>query len=283
MVVSKYRHPVWFFGLSIGIPWLLWVIAASISHLSPATRLHTILVSILGVVGLAGPMIVAGVLFLRDPELRSDLVRRFFHGASKPVYLVVTGLLMPSSILIAQGISLLFGYSPEQFVVTGNFSFSAGVYPAWFILLLAPVLEELAWHTYGTDSLRRRLNVLSTSLVFAVYWALWHVPLGFIKGYFQSNLVAEGWLYSFNFAVSIIPFVLLMNWLYFRTGRNIMVAIVFHITANLSNELFATHPDSKVIQTVVLLIVSIVVVLKERKLFFDRELNLELAARRQAA
>ncbi len=64
-----------------------------------------------------------------------------------------------------------------------------------------------------------------------------------------------------------------MNWLYYRTKRNIMVAIVFHVTGNLFNELFATHPDSKVIQTVVLLIVAAVVVLKERKLFFDRVLT----------
>ncbi|MGG2066881.1 hypothetical protein [Bacillus sp. S14(2024)] len=56
-----------------------------------------------------------------------------------------------------------------------------------------------------------------------------------------------------------------------KTGRNIIVAIVFHITAGFFNEAFATHPMSKVIQTVLLLILSIVIVIKERDFFFKLE------------
>ena len=62
-----------------------------------------------------------------------------------------------------------------------------------------------------------------------------------------------------------------MNWLYFKTGRNIIVAIVFHITAGFFNEVFLTHPMSKVIQTVLLLILSIVIVIKNRAFFFKLE------------
>src|SRR5699024_9210005 len=91
-------------------------------------------------------------------------------------------------------------------------------------------LEELAWHSYGTDSLRRRFTLFTTSMIFAVFWAFWHFPLSFIKDYYQSNVAASGVLYSLNFIVSLIPFVILMNWLYFKTGRSIMVVIIFHIT-----------------------------------------------------
>jgi len=34
-----------------------------------------------------------------------------------------------------------------------------------------------------------------------------------------------------------------------KSGRNIWVAVVFHAVANVSNELFATNPDTKLIQT----------------------------------
>ena len=85
--------------------------------------------------------------------------------------------------------------------------------------------------------------------------------------------MSEGWLYSLNFIVSIFPFVILMNWLYYKTNRNILVAIIFHITAGYFNEIFATHPDSKCIQTVLLLIVSAVIVVKEHRLFFNRALE----------
>lgn len=178
---------------------------------------------------------------------------------------------MVTSILLAQTISLLFGHSTSQFALSGKFTFTAGIFPAWFLLFIAPVLEELAWHSYGTDCLRKRFNLFTVSMIFAVFWALWHFPLSFIKDYYQSNLVETGMIYSINFAVSLIPFVLLMNWLYYKTGRNIFVVIVFHITAGFFNEIFSTLPDSKVIQTVILLILSIVIVIKDRNFFFKLE------------
>ncbi|HKK66833.1 MAG TPA: hypothetical protein VJ946_01430, partial [Bacteroidales bacterium] len=70
--------------------------------------------------------------------------------------------------------------------------------------------------------------------------------------------------------VSIIPFVLIMNWLYYKTNRNILVPIIFHITAVYFNEIFQTHPMSKVIQTGILLIFSMVIILREKDFFFKR-------------
>ena len=75
---------------------------------------------------------------------------------------------MLASILLAQAISLLFGHSATQFHLSGKTSFSAGIFPAWFILILAPLVEELAWHSYGTDCLRRRMNLFNTCMVFGV-------------------------------------------------------------------------------------------------------------------
>jgi hypothetical protein len=84
------------------------------------------------------------------------------------------------------------------------------------------------------------MNLLIASLLFAVYWAIWHMPLSFIKDYYHSNLAEAGLLYSLNFAFSLVPFVILMNWLYYKTRRNIIVAIVFHMPAA-STGMFATH------------------------------------------
>jgi len=70
--------------------------------------------------------------------------------------------------------------------------------------------------------------------------------------------------------VSIVPFVLIMNWLYYRTARNILVAVVFHITSGYFNELFATHPDSKIVQTGLLLAFAAVVLCLDWRLFFHR-------------
>jgi len=110
----------------------------------------------------------------------------------------------------------------------------------------------------------------SFNQIFAAFWAFWHLPLSFIKGYYHSNLVESGAIYAINFVVSMIPIVLIMNWLYYKTNRNILLPIVFHVTAGYFNEIFMTHPMSKVIQTVLLLIFCAYLLITEREFFFKR-------------
>lgn len=273
MSMEKYGRPVTFYLLATLIPWAFWFAAAYVSHLTPARQLHQALIGIFGVLGLFGPTVVAFWMTWTDTDLRQDLKSRVVRlRGIKPVYLILTCFLMPASILLAQAISLLFGRSADQFGFSGMSSFAAGIFPGWFLLFLAPLVEELAWHSYGTDTLRLRMNLFWTSLLFGVYWGIWHMPLSFIKDYYHSNVAETGVLYSLNFLVSLIPYVLLMNWLYYRSRRSILVAIVFHITAGFFNEVFKTHPDSKVIQTALLLLLTIVIVIKERDFFFKREL-----------
>ena len=223
-IVIKYRHTVLFYLLATLIPWVFWFAASYVSHHVVYSE-STWTAPLLGLAGLCFPMILTIMLVSRHQDLRKDFLGRFLNlSFDKWQYYLTACLLMPASILCAMAISLLFGYSPSQFIITGHYTFTSGVFPVWFLLILAPILEELAW------------------------------------------------LYSLNFIVSIFPFVFLMNWLYYKTNRNILVAIIFHITAGYFNEIFSTHPDSKCIQTILLLIVSIIVVLKDCQLFFKRAL-----------
>lgn len=271
MAIEKYNHPFLFYGLSTAFPWAFWLIAAYLSHITPSDRHLAVAVSVLGVIGLIAPAFIAFRLILRDDDLKRDIKNRLFSFEGiQPIHLFLACFLMLGSILLAQAISLLFGHSTAQFSLAGSTSFSAGIFPAWLLLFLAPLIEELAWHSYGTDCLRVRMNLFKASLLFAVFWAFWHMPLSFIKDYYHSNVAEAGLLYSLNFAFSLIPFVILMNWLYYKTNRNILVAIIFHITAGCFNEIFATHPDSKVIQTALLSILSLYLLYKDRDLFFQR-------------
>ncbi len=222
----------------------------------------------LGVCGLVAPIFVVAFLVRRRADLRTDILRRLLPRRISWFHFAVTMLLLVSSILAAQAISLAFGYSPEQFQLRGGFTFSAGLLPVWFTLIGAAFFEELAWHSYGTDALVRKMSVFTASLVFTLFWALWHLPLGFIKGYYHNEVVEMGWIHVLNFPLSMVAFVILMNWLYFSTGRSILIAVLFHITANLANEVFMTDPDTKIIQTILLLIVAGIVVLTKRELFF---------------
>ena len=272
-IIQRYRYGLLFYIFAAVIPWGFWFVAGYVSHQNGGNEF---LASMLGLIGLCFPLLLSVAFVCRDSALRKDTFSRFFNFKVRYVgYYMGACTILPISILAAMAISLLFGYSASQFCITGHYTFTSGVFPVWFMLIMAPVLEELAWHSYGTDCLRSRMNLLYTSLVFAIYWALWHFPLAGIKGYYHANVVHEGVLYSINFIVSIIPFVFLMNWLYYKTGRNILVAIVFHITAGYFNEIFATHPDSKCIQTVLLLIFASIVVARNRSFFFDKTLHVE--------
>ena len=271
MIIKKFKHPVLFYALATLLPWTCWFIAGHISHITPSSKLLTFFSGSLAFLGLLMPNIVAFLLIMPDPELRRDMLGRFFNFQGIKVrYWLATCFLMLSSILLAQAVSLLFGYSASQFYLAGSFSFSSSVFPVWFLLIAAPVFEEIAWHSYGTDCLRSRFSLFTTSVLFAIYWGIWHFPLSTIKDYYHSHLVESGLIYSLNFLVSIIPFVLIMNWLYYKTNRNILVPIIFHITAGYFNEIFQTHPMSKVIQTGILLIFSTIIILKEKDFFFKR-------------
>jgi len=270
-IIEKYNRPIFFYGLSLLIPWILWFAAAYISHMPEKNKLLMLGQGALAILGLLAPVAVAAYFFLSDQNLYNDLKTRFVNQKSfSPIYTVLAFSLIFISMVAAQFISLFFGHGLDQFYISGSPSFTSAVFSPWFILIFAPIVEELAWHSYGTDTLRRKFNLFNTSMIFALYWVFWHLPLSFVKGYYHSNVVAEGLLYSLNFVFSLFVFVVLMNWLYYKTNRNILITIIFHCSANVTNEMFATHPDSKVIQTVLLLIIAIVVLIKEKEMFFKK-------------
>lgn len=274
-IIRDYKYTWTFYILATIIPWSFWGLAAYISH-SPDYSSSAEIASILSFTGLLAPVLLVLVLIHGDRRIIDDMLQRMISLRSgKPIYWIMTVALMPASILLAQLVSLLFGYPASQFAFSENFSFSSGLFPVWFLLIAAPVIEELAWHSYGTDSLRYRFSLFTASMIFALFWGIWHMPLSFINDYYHSNLVETGWIHGVNFLVSLFPFVLIMNWLYYKTGRSILSAVIFHVSAGYFNEIFATAPDSKVIQTVLLTMLSIYIIINDREFFFSRKYALK--------
>lgn len=273
-ILQEYKRPFLYFILCTAVPWSFWFLSGYFSQQKPFTPSLEWATGLSSMAGLIAPLIISLFFLLPRKQTRSDFLNRFFNFRKvRNEYVLLSFLLMLASILAAMAISLFFGYPVEQFSFRGSFTFSSSLFPVWFLLLAAPVLEELAWHSYGTDSLVSRFNLFTASIIFALYWAVWHFPLSTIEGYYHSNLVESGVIYSVNFVVSMIPFVLIMNWIYYKTHRNILLTIVFHLTAVFFNEIFATHPMSKVIQTGLLLFFSLFILIKDKDLFFNKLLN----------
>lgn len=277
--LREYDRPVLFYVVATALPWGFWCLAAMLSHLPDQTSSVLFGTLLLSVAGLLSPLAVVIALMWRRPNLRADVRRRLNWPDNGQWPFVVCALLLPPvSLMAVQCLALFFGHGLGQFQLRGGFTFSSGLMPVWVTLLAAAVVEELAWHSYGTDTLVRKMRVFTASMLFTLIWAVWHVPLSFIDGYYQNEVVESGILYTLNFPASMIAFVLLMNWLYFRCRQTIVVPIVFHASANFSAEIFMTEPDSKVIQTGILLALSLVIVVRDRSLLFAAPVNTRLTS-----
>ncbi|CAO3456968.1 hypothetical protein [Azospirillum argentinense] len=270
-IIQRYDRPWTFYALATLGSWMAWGGAVWLSHREGIGPAGLTIVAALLLLGLLFPFLTAWRLTRSDPVLRDDLHRRLARPDRRQLGLATLGAgIMLGSILLAQALSLLLGYSTEQFRFAAHASFSAGILPGWFPLVLAPIIEELSWHSYGTDCLRRHMTLFWTSIVFALYWTVWHAPLGMVAHYYQAQVAESGWIHTLNFALSLFPFVLIMNWLYYRSNRSILVAIVFHLSAGLFNEVFQTHPDTKVIQTGLLFALTAAIIAADPSFFFGQ-------------
>jgi membrane protease YdiL (CAAX protease family) len=280
MKLEKYRHPFIFYGVAVIVPWAFWFVAGAISH-SPLwdNRFWLVFGSILVLLGSIAPMAAAFALILPDKDMRQALksacVRfRGIHWGWWAFHF----LFPPASILLAMAVSLLFGHSSEQFRLAPKLSFTGiGIFPSWVVMFVAPVIEEFGWHTYGIHCIRRRFNLFVTCFVFGIIWGVWHMPLSFIKDSYQNVVTETSVLHSVNFLVSLIPYLIIDNWSYYKTKCNMFFQVLFHLFMGFSNEIFQTHPDSKVIQTVLLLIFCVVIVLREKKFFFDKNFKVAIS------
>lgn len=192
----------------------------------------------------------------------------------KPRFLLVILLLMPCVLFLATTLSLLFGLSLDQLVLSKALKVMEGQSMlSLLIIFLAPLMEELGWRGYGVDSLRSNFNLFKTSLLFALLWALWHVPLFFINGYYHHELWDTSPIYVMNFFVSILPAAILINWVYYKNDRSIIAAFLLHLMFNLFSALFQTEQFTKCIITLLLLIVSGIIIIRDRPFFFNKNDN----------
>jgi membrane protease YdiL (CAAX protease family) len=215
---------------------------------------------------------LAVLIMLTGPQndaLRKDFVARLSLRKIRPAYLPAILLIMPCVLFLASAISLLFGRSADQFQLAGEFQIMDGAALVSFVILfLAPTLEELGWRGYGVDSLRSRFGLFRTTMLFAPLWGFWHLPLFFIRGYYQNGLWAQSPVYAANFFVQVLAATILMNWIYYRNNRSITAAILVHFLFNLFSVLFQTEQFTKCILTILLLVLCAAVLLREREFFF---------------
>ncbi|HBL98281.1 TPA: CPBP family intramembrane metalloprotease [Candidatus Dependentiae bacterium] len=262
--------PIHFFLITFLLTWIPWFISAYFSYQVTGTDLQFLFMGI----GLFGPCVATLILLSgsNNKNLRKDFYDRLSFRKIKLRFLPTLLLLLPIVLFLATTISLIFGRSIDQFSLASQYKIMRGQsLISLLILFLAPTLEELGWRGYGVDSLMSKFTLWKTTLLFASLWALWHLPLFFINGYYHHELWNTNIVYVINFFVSILPATILINWIYYKNNRSIQAAIMFHVMFNLSSVLFQTEQFTKCIITVLLLIISTIIVLQNKKFFFNKK------------
>lgn len=263
---DEYRYrPVLFFICAYFFTWIFWI---------PAIFVPGTTGSVLMLIGLIAPAVVSTIFVLvsGSDELKKDLkdkIISFYKVKWINVFwaVVVFALIVVFSILL----SLLFGQSLKQFSFTDDFSFTGvGIGTAFVTITLASIIEEVGWKGYCEDSIGQYMNWFWESLLFGALWSLWHLPLIFIQGTYQAGLMVNP-LYVINFFISGIPLGYIITWVYLVNNRSILACMIFHLFVNFMQEKIAMTPETKCLETIVVIIATVIIVMCNKKMFFETD------------
>ena len=261
---AAYRYrPALFFLLAYIFTWIFWI---------PAIFLPETISPVLMLIGLIAPAAVSTVFVLRSgsDELKKDL-RNKLIGFYKVKWWNVVWAVIVFALVIAASIllSLLFGQSLDQFAFTEDFNFTVvGIAGAFLTITVAAIIEEVGWKGYCEDSIGNYMNWFWESMLFGVLWSFWHFPLIFIQGTYQAGLMVDP-LYVINFFVSGIPMGFVITWVYLASDRSILACMIFHFFVNFLQEKIAMTPETKCVETLVITLVTVIIVLAKKDMFFE--------------
>ena len=260
--LSALSSPWLFFALVLGWSWLFWVPAAVLK-----ISVETAPGAVLGLMGLLGPML-GGILFTyltHEKEGRRDYWQRVvdMKRIGTRWYLVIF-LFVP----ILMGVTALFDILAGEPLDTFREVFAplltrplALIPMVLSIFFIGPFPEELGWRGYVLDRLQARWNALTSSLILGVVWAIWHLPLFFIKDTFQYNQGA--WtVWFWQFFVAIIPLAVVFTWVYNNTQRSTLAIILFHFLVNFTDELLNLTGRTNTISTLLWIAAAVVITLR---------------------
>jgi len=91
-------------------------------------------------------------------------------------------------------------------------------------LLLAPLWEEIGWRGYLLRNLQLTRNSLLSTLLVALVWGIWHIPL-YWGGRFG---------FAVCFSIYIVALSVIFTWFYNKTCTNLAIVVLLHAAINAS-------------------------------------------------
>ncbi len=128
------------------------------------------------------------------------------------------------------------------------------------VFIYGPLPEELGWRGYVLNQLQARYNALVSSLILGTIWALWHLPLFFIKDMnpHYSHGAWSPWFWLFM--VEVIATAIIYTWIFNNTRCSTLAAIIFHFMGNVTTELTNATAGTNFYSALLWIIAAIVIV-----------------------
>lgn len=175
------------------------------------------------------PLIAAAILLCREQGwagVRALLKRTFdfVRIRHKAWYLPVFGL-WPLMMLLAYGLMRFIGAPLPDPQVPLRLA------PLFFaVFFLSGATEQLGFQGFLYERMQSRRSALSAALLIGVFWGLWHVV-----PFLQQQRPPAWILWQ---VLGMVPFRVLIVWLFNNTGSSVFATVIFQAMANVSQFLF---------------------------------------------
>lgn len=250
---STLSSPWTFFVLVICWTWAFWILAAAAGTSAQSGPGMALVVA-----GLLGPML-GGIGFTYATQDREGwreywsrvIDPRRIPARWFPVIFLFAPCLMAAAVLIDIALDDTSTLAQIGNRVGPLFTTPLAVVPFLLrVLIYGPFPEELGWRGYVLDRLQARWSALASSLILGAVWALWHLPLFFIRDMNPHHSHGAWSLWFWLFMAEVVAMGIIYTWIFNNTRRSTLAAMIFHFMGNLAAELANVTAGTNLYSTV---------------------------------
>ena len=175
----------------------------------------------------------------------------------------------------ARHYALILGFLALHFLIPLAMGASNQTVALYMVLAYIPAniigggLEEIGWRGILQPELEKKISFVPATILVALIWSVWHLPLWAIVGTYQSTIG------FYMFAMSVFGFSFVLAMIRKVTG-SVFLCILFHASSNSFMGVFMLDQDISTILTIVLEIgvsIGVIVWWSKRKQNNEFQLN----------
>jgi hypothetical protein len=229
----EHVFPIRYVVVAFAFTWTCWGLAALDERGLISLPVPLVLI------GSLGPLVAALSVTARDggrAALRA-LLGRVVRWRVSPIWYAVALLGPVVMYLAAMALHVLAGGRPPDLRALVHTLPAAAVATVYFFVV-AGLGEEVGWRGYALPALQARYGALLSSTILGVLWASWHLPL-----FFTPSVGSYSVLPFPLYVAYMIPFTILVTWVFNSARGSVLIAMILHGTTNASGALLRAVPE----------------------------------------